>query len=61
MRCIFLIKIIKRIVFALGFLYTLNIILQPINIMIPINIYSITMFYFLGVPSVLYFIFIRFF
>ena len=56
-----MIKIIKRIVFALGFLYTLNIILQPINIMIPINIYSLTMFYFLGIPSILYFILVRFF
>ena len=56
-----MLKIIKKIVFALGFLYTLNIILQPINITIPINIYSITMFYFLGIPSIIYFILVRMF
>lgn len=56
-----MLKIIKKIVFALGFLYTLNIVLQPLNIMVPINIYSLTMFYFLGTPSVFYFILIRLF
>ena len=56
-----MLKRLKKVVFALGFLYTLNIILQPIDIVIPINIYSLAMFYFLGIPSVFYFIFIRLF
>lgn len=56
-----MLKRFKRIVFALGFLYTLNVVLQPIDIVIPINIYSLSMFYFLGIPAVFYFIFIRLF
>ncbi len=56
-----MLKRLKKIVFALGFLYTLNICLQPIDINVPINLYSLTMFYFLGIPSVFYFIFVRFF
>lgn len=56
-----MLKIIKKIVFALGFLYTLNIVLQPLNIIVPINIFSLAMFYLLGIPSVFYFILIKLF
>ncbi len=56
-----MLKRLKKVVFAFGFLYTLNIVLQPLNISIPINLYSLSLFYFLGIPSVFYFILIKFF
>lgn len=54
-----MIKIIKKFVFALGFMYAFNLIFQPLNISIPINLYSLSLFYFLGIPSVFYFIIIK--
>lgn len=54
-----MIKIIKRVVFALGFMYAFNLIFQPLNVNIPINMISLSMFYFLGVPSIFYFVIIK--
>lgn len=54
-----MIKIIKRIVFSLGFMYAFNLIFQPLAINIPINLYSLALFYFLGIPSVFYFVIIK--
>lgn len=46
-------KIIKKIVMSFFFLFVLNTILEPIKINVPINIISITLYYFFGIPSVL--------
>lgn len=46
-------KIIKKIVMSFFFLFVLNTILEPIKISVPINIISITLYYFFGIPSVL--------
>ena len=46
-------KILKKIIMSFFFLFVLNTILEPINIIIPINTISITLYYFFGIPSVL--------
>lgn len=48
-----LVKIIKKIFFSILLIYGFNIIAQPININIPINIYTIVIITLLGVPSFL--------
>ena len=44
---------VKRLCLALVFLYSFNIILDDMNIMLPINIYSICISTFLGIPGVI--------
>lgn len=48
-----IIKIIKKVVFAFGILYGINILLNSINIMIPINICTLGISTILGIPGVL--------
>ena len=45
--------ILKKIVFAFGIIYGVNILLNNIGIYIPINIISIGVASFLGVPGLL--------
>lgn len=54
-----LIKIIKKIIFALSFMFTFNLIFQPLNVNIPINIYSVALYCTLGIPSFFYLIILK--
>lgn len=46
-----IINIVKRLVFALALLYSFNIIMNPIDLFIPINIYTISAIGILGFPG----------
>ena len=48
-----IVKLIKKICLAFVMLYGLNIILSGVNIFIPINIITISLVTFLGVPSII--------
>ncbi len=48
-----IVKVVKKVCFAFVMLYGLNLILSNVNIFIPINIFSITLVSFLGVPGIL--------
>ena len=48
-----IIKIIKRIVVSFGLLYTYNIVMQPINLPIPINIINLIILFLLDIPGFL--------
>ncbi len=45
--------ILKRIVFAFGIIYGINIMLKNVGVYLPINISTITVTSFLGVPGLL--------
>lgn len=45
--------ILKKIVFAFGIIYGINIILKNVGICIPINIFTLGITSFLGVPGLL--------
>jgi len=45
--------ILKKIVFAFGIIYGLNIILKNVGVYIPINIITLAITSFLGVPGLL--------
>jgi len=57
----FILKIIKRIIISSFLLYGYNILVQPINLTIPINIFTIVAISILGVPALLSLIFIMIF
>ena len=46
-----LIKIIKRIVFSLAILYGFNIIMNALNLFIPLNLYTISSIAIFGFPG----------
>ncbi len=46
-------KVLKRVVFAFGVLYGINIILKNVGVYIPINYITLSVTTFLGVPGVL--------
>ena len=48
-----MIKIIKKIVFSFGIIYGVNMLLKGVNIIIPMNIFSIGMTTVLGIPGLL--------
>ena len=54
----FIFKIIKRIIVSSFLLYAYNLIVQPIGLIIPINIFTIGALTILGVPALLAMIFI---
>ena len=54
----FIFKIIKRIVFSSFLLYAYNLIVQPIGLIIPINIFTVGAIAILGVPALLALIFV---
>ena len=53
-----LFKIIKRIVISSFLLYGYNLLVQPIGLIIPINIFTVGVISILGVPALLCLIFI---
>lgn len=52
-------KIIQKVIFSFFLLYGYNTLLQPINLTIPINIYTVLFSSFFGIPSLLFFTFIK--
>ena len=46
-----IIKIVKRLVFALALLYSFNIIMNPVDLFIPINVYTIGTIAILAFPG----------
>ncbi|MBQ9072076.1 MAG: pro-sigmaK processing inhibitor BofA family protein [Bacilli bacterium] len=53
-----LFKIIKRIVISSFLLYGYNLLVQPIGLIIPINVFTVGALSILGVPALLCLIFI---
>lgn len=44
--------IIKKLVMAFCLLYSFNVIISPANVLIPINVFSILVASFLGIPGI---------
>lgn len=53
-----LFKVIKRVIICFFFLYTYNLIVQPLGTTIPINVITIGSLTILGIPALLALIFI---
>ncbi len=51
----------KKIVFGFFFLYGFNVLASPLNILIPINFFTILLFTIFGIPSVIALIVIQLF
>jgi len=56
-----ILKIIKRIIISFFLLYGYNIIVQPLGLIIPINIFTVGVLSILGVPALLCLIFVLIF
>ena len=54
----FIFKIVKRVVISSFLLYAYNLIVQPIGLIIPINLFTIGALTILGIPALLALIFI---
>ena len=54
----FILKMIKRIVFSSFLLYCYNLLVGPLNFIIPINIITITAISVFGIPAMIGFIFV---
>ena len=54
----FIFKIIKRIIISFFLLYAYNLLVQPIGLIIPINVFTVGALTILGVPALLALIFI---
>jgi len=52
--------ILKKVVFAFGIIYGINIILNNVGIHIPINLFTLSIVSFLGVPGLLSIFFLLF-
>lgn len=50
---IFLKKIIKRVIFVFVALYTIGIVLNFLDVFVPINLYTLLVSTFLGLPGVI--------
>lgn len=48
-----ILKIVKKIIISVVLLYSLNLILQPLNINIPINLINIGLITLLGIPALI--------
>lgn len=48
-----ILELIKKIIFSTFFLYAYNLIAAPLNLFIPINIFTILLLSILGLPSLL--------
>jgi len=57
----FILKVVKRIIISSFLLYGYNILVQPIGLIIPINIFTIGSISILGIPGLLCLIFIMIF
>ncbi len=55
----FIKKIIKRLIFSFFLLYGYNNILMPINMDIPINIYTVLLITIFGIPILVMFVLIK--
>lgn len=55
----FIKKIIKRLIFSFFLLYGYNNILMPINMEIPINIYTVLLITIFGIPILVMFVLIK--
>lgn len=53
-----LFKILKRIIVSSFLLYGYNLLVQPIGLIIPINVFTVGVISILGIPSLLAFIFV---
>jgi len=51
-------KIIKRIIISSFLLYGYNLLVQPVGLMVPINVFTVGAMTILGVPALLCLIFI---
>ena len=56
-----ILKMIKRIVFSSFLLYGYNILIGPLNLIIPINIITVSALSIFGIPALLSFIFVYIF
>lgn len=56
-----LLSIIKRIVFVICLMYTINIFIGSIGKYLPINIYTITLIYFFDIFAVIAIIFLKYY
>lgn len=56
-----ILKILKRIVFSSFLLYGYNILIGPLNLIIPINIITVSALSIFGIPALLSFIFVYIF
>lgn len=54
----FIFKIIKRIIFSSFLLYGYNLLMQPLGLIIPINIITVALISILGIPALMSLIFI---
>ena len=48
-----IIRIVKKIIFALSIIYGFNLIMGPVKMFVPINVYTITTTSILGFPGLL--------
>ena len=53
-----ILKIVKRIIISSFLIYGYNVIIQPIGLIIPINVFTVGAISILGVPALLCLIFI---
>lgn len=51
-----LIKLFKKIIFSVFLVYGLNLLTSPMGIIIPINVYTISIITILGIPSLVFLI-----
>ena len=54
----FILKVVKRIIISSFLLYGYNLLVQPIGLIIPINVFTVGALSILGVPALLCLIFI---
>ena len=50
-----IILFVKKVIFGILFLYAFNIVVFPLNVMLPINIFNVFLIAFLGFPFILMF------
>ena len=55
-----IVKLIKRVIFSVLFLYSYNILAESLNLIIPINLVTIGVLTILGIPSLFFLIAIMF-
>lgn len=53
-----ILKVVRNIIISVVLLYSLNLILRPLNINIPINVINVSLITILGIPALISLIFI---
>lgn len=51
-------KVVKRIVFSSFLLYGYNLLVSPINLIVPINVITVSALSIFGIPALISFIFV---